>query len=220
MKKIGLMACLLLVSAYAQESPTASVSAEVRKVKVRTVSLRPSSPEYPAELVAAGVQGTTEVLAKLGPDGKPVDVSVAQTSRSPLLDEAALTLVQGLSFKFKDDAVTAPLPMVVVPVEFMRDSVSTLAQKSCQDLNTDLQYFTTTFPEKKPEDLAVVKMATGILTIAAMSNKMTGDAFAAYAKSLKRAVPAALAECATHPTATFLEVLKQSIKDANATHGS
>jgi TonB family protein len=48
-------------------------------------------PEYPAEAIAAGVQGEVTVRAVVGPRGNVVDASVV--SGPPLLREAALDAV-------------------------------------------------------------------------------------------------------------------------------
>lgn len=75
-------------------------------------------PEYPAAAARSGVEGTVRVRVEVGADGKPTDVSIAQSSRSRDLDRAALAAVRQWTFQpaMRDGQPVASA--VEVPVEF------------------------------------------------------------------------------------------------------
>lgn len=159
----------------------------------------------------AGVQGKTVVLALLKTDGTPESVSVQQTSRSAQLDEIALSIVKGLSFHPKDDAAGSPLQSVLVPVEFSKNTVASLTTMTCGDLNTDLSYFKATFPEKKPGDLKLFKVAVG-----AMFFTIEHERQLAFVKSINDVIATTIGTCVAEPQRKFFEVMKQATDDATA----
>ncbi|WP_374278352.1 TonB family protein [Azonexus sp.] len=215
----SLVISLFLLSsttAFSQEQPATSTSTAPNPVKVRKLSLRPTDAPYPKELASAGVQGTSEVLVTLGADGAPSAVSISQTSRSEKLDLAAIDLVKTLSFKVNAATPSAPPPQVLVPVEFLRDTASTLPQKLCKEFNVDLEYFKTTFPEKMPQDMTVIKMSVGYL---ALSGKPSMEKQIALAKSLNEVVPSTVSACAAQPDSKFFEVFKQAVNEVTSKNG-
>lgn len=130
--------------------------------KIDGASLRPSDKQYPAELAAAGVQGEVLVVVPLSDDGKSNGALLGATSRSASLDKIAVDLIKNTSFRLPD-APAQGWKAVVVPVEFYKDSVASLETKTCADFNVDYDYQLATFPERKPQDLRVFEMLTGIL---------------------------------------------------------
>lgn len=209
--------CLFLgcaTAAFAQEPATSATTAPATTPeRLNTLSYRPADRPYPKELSAAGVQGTSEVLVTLDAAGAMSAVSISQTSRSEKLDLAALALVKSLHFKV--DAGSAPT-QVVVPVEFLRDSLSTLPQKLCKEFNIDLEYFKTAFPEKQPRDMTVFKMSVGYLTL---MGKQSMEQRIALAKGLNEIVPIAVSTCAAQPDAKFFEVFAQAINQVTTKNG-
>ena len=185
-------------------SPTASAPSTGTLVKVRAISLRPSDANYyPAALSVRGVQGTTLVQAELSETGAPTAVAVFQSSRSAELDAAALAVVRAVTYKAKEPA--AQPSQVLVPVEFLRDSVATLGQKTCSEFTIDAQYFKTAFPEVDMKEMMVVSMAIGVLF---MGRGAATDAVT-YAKSLSSALPRVVEACASQREARFLEAFKR-----------
>lgn len=181
--------------------------------KVRAISLRPGGTSYPVDLAALGVQGTAEVLAKLDPGYKVSDATIAATSRSNQLDDLAVQLVQRAAFK--PSSTDGPrIEAIIVPVEFLRDSVNTLPQKSCDEFNVDLKYFRATFPEKDPEaDMTVINMARGLLVLAA--SNASAERKLELVRAIKLALPKAIAECKDNPGAKFMQTLTQEVKAAS-----
>lgn len=191
----------------------ASAPAAARVAKLRAQSLRPGGTAYPVELAGQGVQGTADVFVKIAPDGTPAEVSLQASSRSPALDELALAFVRGLRFGAKAGGSGAPLPDVIVPVEFMRDTVEGLAAKTCAEFNADTAYFKATFPETDPSHMPVVRMTTGMLLLAGMP-RQSGDALVAQAKQLNAAAAGIAAACEAAPDALYSKVFVELVRKA------
>jgi protein TonB len=198
--------------ASAGEPPTAAQSAAgAIPAKVRAVSLRPTDEGYPPELAAKGVQGTAELLLKLGADGNPTEVSVQSTSRSKELDQAAMAVARGLSFKAKDPA--NPVTQVLVPIEFLRDSPGTLSNKTCQEFNVDLAYFKATFPELEVRNMPVVNMTVGSYVSYGIVG-LSQDRALAYMKRVETAATGIVEACAKEPEAGYTKTFTKLVKDA------
>jgi TonB family protein len=152
----------------------------------------PRDAAYPAGLAARGVQGRVVVRVKVGADGKALDASVAESSRSRELDKAALALARSYPYAPAKPGV-AP-GEVLVPIRFRKDSVTDLPNKTCADFNIDKAYFSATFPELKVSDMEVVKMASGTLLFT-----LPGPQQMPYARNSSAVAAAAIAACATQP---------------------
>lgn len=219
---IALALCGALPAATAQEPVAAPASAASSPsgltAKVRTVSIRPSDAVYPEALHSRGVQGMVEVLAVIGPDGFPVQVAVAKTSRSKELDEAGLAVVRDLRFGAQGAASAPsarPLPPVLVPVEFLRDSVTTLSKKMCREFSVDAEYFRTTFPEQQVSDMPVVRMTIGLLVMAE-TQRASGEKIVSLARRSSAAGKEIAAACAAAPDSLYLPVFRELVAKGGA----
>lgn len=212
MTKTSAFIFLALVSqtcTYAQNVPAGAASAEVKPqttpIRVRTISLRPTDPEYLPELVAKGVQGKAEVLVSVGPDGAPKDLSVSKTSRSNELDAAAIKVVRELKFS-APQGDNRPLQTILVPVKFLRDSISTLPKKTCSEFNTDVQYYRSTFPEEEIGKMSVINMTIGVLVLSA-SQQGLGD-IASASRKASAAGKHIVDACAITPDAMYFQLFR------------
>jgi TonB family protein len=199
--------------ATAADEPAAPAPAlaTAAPVRVREVSLRPTDEGYPPELAVKGVQGTAELLLKLAPDGSPIDIVVQSTSRSLALDQAAIAVAKGLTFKSKDPA--NPVTQVVLPIDFMRDSLSTLPTKTCAEFNVDLAYFKATFPELETRKMPVVNMTVGSYVSYGIVG-LPQDKALAYMKRVETAAKGIVEACAKEPEAGYAKTFTRLIKDA------
>jgi len=210
-------ALLLLLSlapalAWGQEASAPAASAAMTMpVQARKVSLRPTDEGYPPELAARGVQGTAELLLKLGLDGSAAEVVVQSSSRSKELDQAAIAVAKGLSFKPKDP--THPLQEVLVPVEFLRDSLATLPNKTCAEFNVDLAYFQATFPDLEIRKMPVVNMTVGSYVSYGIVG-LSQDRTLAYVKRVETAAKGIVQACAKEPEAGYIKTFTRLVKDA------
>jgi TonB family protein len=199
------------VNAHAQPASEPAASAPkptVQAARVRPVSIRPSDPVYLESLHTQGIQGTVEILARVGPDGFPFEVSVQKSSRSPELDELGLKIVKDLKFGAGGGGTTQSLPPIVVPVEFLRDSVTTLSKKTCRELNVDVEYQKRMFPESNRQDMTVIKMTIGALFLAS-SQRATGDQLVATSRRTSAAAKEIIAACSSNPEANYLQTFRE-----------
>jgi len=214
--RLALLAGLAVASAPGAAQQGAAASAEpaasAPAKKLRAQSPAPGSAAYPAELASQGVQGTTDVLVAIGADGAPVAVSVHASSGSAALDELALGFVRGLRFRAPGAAAGAALPDVILPVEFLRDSVEGLQTKRCADFNVDADYFRATFPDTDPSRMPVIRMTTGMLLLTGTSR--SSDAMVAMARQLAAAAKGIAAACRAAPDAHYLQTFVDLVKQA------
>jgi TonB family protein len=208
--------CQPVLAQEAPAAPTPAASAPVAQplARVRPVSVRPGDEAYPEALHSKGVQGVVEVLVTLGSDGKPTEASVASGSRSQALDAAGLALVKGLQFGVKAPAEGASSPAVpnatrvLVPVAFLRDSLSTLGKKTCAEFVVDVDYHRATFPEQQVADMSVITMTTGALVMGGFQ-RSGPDKLVALAKKAKAAGRDIAWACAAAPERLFLQQFKE-----------
>jgi TonB family protein len=200
----------LPAAAASAPAEAASAPAPTAPIKVRRITVHPGEKGYTAELAATGAQGDAEVLARVDATGVPTEPKIHTSSLSPALDAAALELVRGLSFKVREGAGDSL--QVLVPVEFVKDTLEHLGQKTCGDLNTDIAYFTATFPGKDAAEMKVFRMTTGMFVLAAVAKRTVTETLA-FTKILKAAYPKAISACRAQPEARFVDTLKQAIKD-------
>ena len=173
-------------------------------------SFRPTDKQYPAELAAAGVQGEVLVVVPLTDEGKSNGASLGATSRSEQLDKIAVDFIKSASFQVKE-APAKGWKAIVVPVGFYKDSVTTLKSKTCADFNIDFDYQMATFPERKPAEMRIFEMLTGILYFGA------GGKPAQAADVAKRAAAArqpTIEGCRTNPENFLLQTWQTSVKAA------
>ena len=209
-KYLILLAALIApVIAWSQEQ-TASVPTEPRPARAREIVVYPDDQEYPAELVKTGVQGTAFVLVAFNPDGTPVSTAVRTTSRSDQLDEIALSIVRKLSLQQTTDSGTPRYSSVLVPVKFSKDVVTDLGKKSCEDLNVDLAYFRSVFPQKKSEDLELFSIATGALFLIVKNEKRMP-----IVAGRKTVISKTIATCAAEPERKFFEVMLRAADEVS-----
>ena len=152
-----------------------------------------------------------ELLLKLAADGSPKDIVVQASSRSAELDQAAVTVAKGLTFKTKDPA--NPVTQVVVPIEFLRDSLTTLPTKTCAEFNVDLGYFKATFPELETRKMPVVNMTVGSYVTYGIVG-LSQDKALAYMKRVEAAAKGLVEACAKEPEASYTKTFTRLVKEA------
>jgi TonB family protein len=199
--------------ASAASSASAAPAQSNAPIRVRTITYLSTESEYPLELSSKGVQGKTDVTVSVGPDGSPSSLLVTATSRSKELDDAAVKAVSVLKFNRKPGD-TKDLPPIIVPVEFKRDSLQTLAKKTCTEFNVDAEYFRATFPERDPSKMEVIAATIGALVLATSSQDPGG-----IVSTSKRATAASkqiAAACLENPSALYIQMFRELMSKSGA----
>ena len=78
-------------------------------------------PDYPAEAIRNSESGKVVVRIEVGPDGVPSDVSIARSSRSRVLDRAAMQAARRWRFRAAQENGRAVAGWVEVPFQFNLD---------------------------------------------------------------------------------------------------
>ncbi|NIK32948.1 protein TonB [Xanthomonas arboricola] len=95
------------------QQPTAPAVAPTELAALKT-----PPPEYSPQLACAGIGGTSVLRVVVGVEGTPTDVSVAQSSGQPVLDEAAQSRVREWKFRAATRNGQAVPQTIQVPVAF------------------------------------------------------------------------------------------------------
>jgi len=82
---------------------------------------RNAPPDYPEEARSRGVEGTAVVLARVGRDGGVIEVTLARSSGSVLLDRAAVGAVRRWRFRPASIGGLAVESLAEVPIVFRLD---------------------------------------------------------------------------------------------------
>jgi len=141
---------LLLSLVMPQEMPSAGEPA--------VVEMRGALNGQAPEAEALGHTGKVRLEVTVQPDGTRGPVTVVESARSDLLDQAAITLMEQASIR----APTNPTRYRAT-VEFTgADEAIT-----CAAMARQVRWYEETWPERSARDTSIYKMSTGLLLLAA-----------------------------------------------------
>jgi protein TonB len=110
---------LLLILPLASCGKADAPAAQAAPASTEVAAVHTPPPDYPIELACAGQGGTTVLKVVVGPEGKPTDVQIQQSSGQPALDQAAQTRVtQDWTFNPATRAGQPVATTIQVPVTF------------------------------------------------------------------------------------------------------
>ncbi|HDP89327.1 MAG TPA: energy transducer TonB, partial [Thioalkalivibrio sp.] len=96
----------------------AEESAPTREPRFDAEYLDNPAPTYPRASLRLREEGSVEIRARVGRDGRPRELAVARSSGSMRLDRAALDAIRRWSFEPAQRAGIAVEAWVVVPITF------------------------------------------------------------------------------------------------------
>jgi protein TonB len=108
-------------AAPAQPAPRATENAAISDAPVRVTNPNYAGAcpiSYPERARRRSQEGTVVIHALIGPDGKPIEVSVAQSSGHALLDEAAQEAIAQCTFVPQKVGGRAVKAIVEIPIPF------------------------------------------------------------------------------------------------------
>jgi TonB family protein len=188
----SILAALVIALPAAAQAPTASRQEPRPITRV--------APEYADAERAAGVQGEVVVRGTVQLDGSVTDGVIVTSSRAPTLDQAALAAFQRWTFAPATEGGQPVVSTVEQRIAFHKDSLDTLAQKTCADLGVDIGYFQRTFPELQISDMPLRHVSVGLVMVMAPGG-MTLDVIRRATAAFDRTVE----WCATHPDGLYLD---------------
>lgn len=162
---------------------------------------------YPPEARQAGHQGTVVVAITVQPDGTLTDARIIESSRSPLLDKAALDATAAATV----DLAQRPRKAVTVNPEFPFYNVSLvapargLAQLTCADFVADVRWFEQAWPERKRQDVRDYQVMLAPFLYAAVQTP-TKEAMLQSGRAIQRTraqLDRTIDACAATPEALF-----------------
>jgi TonB family protein len=169
--------------------------------------------DYAEASRAAGHQGVAVVKATIGGGGEVLTPQVVESSGAPELDAAALAAVGRWRFEPGRDANGQGLEVPVeVKISFVKDSVDTVARKTCADFVTDASWFAQTFPGHKRAEMPLYSMASQLYVNGTMAKGMPIEVTLKIAKRLPVAFDQTYIACAANPDANFLVTLRDRIQ--------
>ncbi|HBK46386.1 MAG TPA: energy transducer TonB [Xanthomonadaceae bacterium] len=104
---------VLLVACGKAPAPAAPAIAPTELAAIET-----PPPEYPVALACAGAGGKSVLTVVVGPEGRPTEVKLAQSSGQPALDESAQRKVREWKFKPATRNGQPVSQTIQVPVDF------------------------------------------------------------------------------------------------------
>lgn len=107
------VALLMLAACSGPSEPAAPVAAPTEVAAVKT-----PPPQYPIELACQNIGGTSTLKVVIGTDGKPSEVTLANSSGNGQLDDQARQAVLGWQFKAATRAGQPVSTTIQVPVSF------------------------------------------------------------------------------------------------------
>jgi TonB family protein len=195
----------LSMTCQAQEAPKPDLITEA-------VSIAWESPDYPAAAKLKSEQGIASVRIDFV-NGKPSgDASIAKSSQSPELDEAALAYLRRVKLRASGTEAAPEVKKMLVDVEFVRDSIVTLGKKPCAELSADIAHFRKTNPTLELTKMRLYKMSLGMV---ALSGDMKNvPAMVKLSKIMPAAYSATALACESKPEAVYLQELLNSLTAA------
>jgi TonB family protein len=148
---------------------------------------------------AAGHFGSVIVELDMQPDGTKGEVTVAETSRSELLDAEAVSLISDARLR-----PPATATRYRIEVEFQPYNV---LQMNCRDFSRHALWFQQTWPDKNVKDTSLYSMSTGAMTALAMNRPGGAMEMLRPTREMEATWPRLITECERQPDQRYLRVL-------------
>lgn len=164
---------------------------------------------YPHEAAEDGHQGLVRLRLTINTRGYADDIELLTSSRSPVLDRAAMQAASVWRFEPALDANGQPVAIrAVQEIMYRKDSEDNLPNKKCSDLNTDVAWFKTAYAELPLSKMPVYELSLNVLLSESGPSSEKGEAIkTAYPQAFERA----LARCATQPAGLYWDALKSEL---------
>lgn len=191
-------------SKTAESKIAASVPVMLNIQTMETLSFTPVDAEYPKNLSNMGVQGRVLVSATMQADGSLKNPMILDSSRSLVLDLAAINVVKNVQYQLAQPLQTKEGIAVQIPIEFKKDTYANINQKSCAEFNQDFAYLKQTFSEQKLDELDVFKIPLGSIVLFLNETQK-----AKYPKKSALIRETTVVECAKNPAQSLMPLMKQ-----------
>ena len=209
MRLFPILSYLLLSLAIPCNAQTPPNKDEVLKEEM---SIYWDEPLYPALSKERNEQGTVTIRQDYVNGKASGQGTIVTSSRSALLDEAALKAVQAVRLKSKGTESEPETVRLQVDVEFGRDTVTKLDKKPCAELNADIAYFKSTQPGVDLNRMRLYEMTLGMVVVSGSMSDMSR--LAKVSKAMPVAFAATASQCERSPDAKYFDVFTKAFKAA------
>ena len=175
----------------------------------RLQAVETPQPMYPPAARAAGHQGTVVIGVLVSERGELLQAKVQRSSRSPLLDQAALDAVRRWRFKPATDPLGQPIEAAAsVPFVFRKDSAASLPRKRCAELTADLKRWRTLEPNAPLQQADVYPLAQQL----ALGGLSTAGSLKQTLEHFPQAFEQAAQRCAQQPKARVMDEIRLRLR--------
>ncbi len=184
-----------------------------RGARHQAIEVRSQVDAWAERLQGAGVEQRGRGGAIDFVNGKPSgDASIAKSSQSPGLDEAALAYLRRVKLRSSGTETAPEVKKMLVDVEFVRDSIVTLGKKPCAELSADIAHFRKTNPTLELTKMRLYKMSLGMVALSGDLKNV--PAMVKLSKIMPAAYSATALACESKPEAVYLQELLHSLTAA------
>lgn len=183
-------------------APVAEAAAEA-PAALPVLTVRPVETNSEAGQ-AAGHFGSVIVQLDMQPDGTKGEVTVAETSRSDILDAEAVNLISGARLR-----APATATRYRIQVEFQPYNV---LEMNCRDFVRQALWFQQTWPDKSVKDTSLYSVSTGAMTALTMNRPGGALEMLRPVREMEATWPRLITECERQPNERYLRVLARLLR--------
>jgi TonB family protein len=148
---------------------------------------------------AAGHTGRVTVETVVQPDGSKGPVTVIASSRSDLLDAAAIETIAGATIRGRPEA-----SRFQIVVEFLPSDIINM---KCDEFARQVRWSQSAWPEAGPKETGIYTMSVGLMAILASQDGAGVEAMLRPAREMEGLWPRILADCERQPNRPYIQVL-------------
>jgi TonB family protein len=188
----------------------AEAIANQAKVKTKPAFKSGPDPVLPESAKAAGVHGKVEIAFIIDVEGKPAEISVVKSSRSPELDGIAVAAVKASLYEPAKDKDGKPIALrVVTPTTFsavhIPGKTGGILYYDCAQFLRDEQWWAATWPGEKSY---IYNMSLGAVVIATRGSMSDSKTLLTTVREFGESWQKAKDGCAKEPEMLFVDALK------------
>lgn len=114
---------------------------------------------------------------------------MVESSISSILDAAALEQVKAWKLSPGLDADDKPVAVkVVVPIQYAKESGAEMIDTTCMDLNVDVKWFRSVYPDKPMSGMRIYNLSLGVLAVGHGSVSNILETSKRFRKAFEKAV--------------------------------
>jgi TonB family protein len=163
---------------------------------------------YPEVAKKEGHQGTVKIRLSINAEGAVDGAEVVESSKSALLDAAAIELTKSWNFSPAIDSEGHSVSTkALVPIEYVKDSIADLPSKTCSDFNSDVKWFKSVYPDKPIAEMRIYNLSLGALVVGSGSTSQMIE----ISKKFKKAYEKTLVRCADKPDENYWVNIKSNM---------